>query len=263
MIAMSGARLIPGGGHPQSAVMARFQDKIIVITGATDGMGLATARRFAAEGGHVYISGRRQEQLDRAVTAIGRNVTGVRADSASTADLDRLFAVVKEKHGRIDVVWAHAGIGELAALGEASEEHVARILDVNVRGTLFTVQKALPMLPDGASIILTGSIASTKGFPAFGVYNASKAAVRSFARTWANELKARKIRVNVVSPGTIETTAFDALPQEAKEAFISLIPRGTIGRPDEVAGAVLFLASGDASFVNGVELFVDGGTVQI
>ena len=211
----------------------------------------------------MFITGRRQKQLDDAVKAIGRNVTGVQGDAANLADLDRLYDGVKREKGRIDILFASAGFGEFAQIGEVTEEHFDKTFGLNVRGTLFTVQKALPLVVDGGSIIMNGSIASVKGFPAFGVYNASKAAVRSFARTWTVELKARNIRVNVISPGTIDTGIFDGLPKDAKDAFVALIPRGTIGRPEEIATAALFLASGDSSFVTGIELFVDGGVAQI
>ncbi len=243
--------------------MGKLEGKVAVITGATSGMGLAAAKRFVEEGAYVFITGRRQENLDQAVQAIGRNVTGVQGDIASLNDLDRLFTTVRELKGHIDVLYAHAGIGEFAAMGAITEEHFDKTFDTNVRGTLFTVQKALPLMRDNGSIILTGSIASIKGFPAFGVYNATKAAIRSFARTWTVDLKERNIRVNVISPGTIETGVFDHVPKEAKDYFVSLIPRGTIGQPEEVANAALFLASDESSFVGGVELFVDGGTAQI
>jgi NAD(P)-dependent dehydrogenase (short-subunit alcohol dehydrogenase family) len=243
--------------------MGKLQDKVAVITAATSGMALATAKLFVAEGAHVFITGRRQKQLDDAVTAIGRNVTGVRGDAGNLADLDRLYDTVRREKGRIDVLFASAGFGEFATIGSVTEEHFDKTFGLNVRGTLFTVQKALPLLADGASIILNGSIAGVKGFANFGVYNASKAAVRSFARTWTMDLKDRKIRVNVLSPGTIDTGIFDGLPKESKDYFVSLIPRGTIGRPEEIATAALFLASSDSSFVTGIELFVDGGVAQI
>jgi NAD(P)-dependent dehydrogenase (short-subunit alcohol dehydrogenase family) len=197
------------------------------------------------------------------VKAIGRNVTGVQGDAANLADLDRLYETVKKEKGRIDVLFASAGQGEFGKIGEITEEHFDKIFDLNVRGTLFTVQKALPLFTDGGSIIMNGSIASIKGFPSFGVYSASKAAVRSFARTWLVDLKDRKIRVNVLSPGTIDTPILDPLGPEVKEQFKTLIPRGELGRPEEIATVALFLASSDSSFVNGVELFVDGGTAQI
>jgi len=243
--------------------MGRLDGKVAVITAATSGMALATAKLFVEEGAYIFITGRRQKQLDDAVKAIGGNVTGVQGDAGNLADLDRLYDVVKREKGRIDVLFASAGYGEYAPIGEVTEEHFDKTFDLNVRGTLFTVQKALPLVVDGASIILNGSMASVKGFPAFGVYNASKAAVRSFARTWTVDLKARKIRVNVLSPGTIDTGIFDGLPAGAKDAFVAMIPRGTIGRPEEIATAARFLASNNSSFVTGIELFVDGGVGQI
>jgi NAD(P)-dependent dehydrogenase (short-subunit alcohol dehydrogenase family) len=243
--------------------MGKLEGKVAVITGATSGMALATAKLFVAEGAYVFITGRRQAQLDAAVKAIGRNVTGVQGDAANLADLDRLYDTVRREKGRVDVLFASAGVGEFAPIGEVTEASFDQTFGVNVRGTLFTVQKALPLFTDGGSIIMNGSIASSKGFPAFGVYSASKAAVRSFARTWTVDLKARKIRVNVLSPGTIETAIFDGIAKEAKDMFVSLIPRGTIGQPEEIATAALFLASSDSSFITGIELFVDGGRNQI
>ena len=194
---------------------------------------------------------------------IGRNVTGVQGDAANLADLDRLYETVKREKGKIDILFASAGLGEFATLEQVTEEHFDKTFDLNVRGTLFTVQKALPLFNDNGSIFLNGSIASIKGFPAFGVYSASKAAVRSFARTWLVELKERRIRVNILSPGTIDTPILDHSAAEAKESFKALIPRGEMGRPEEIATVALFLASSDSSFVNGIELFVDGGTAQI
>ena len=243
--------------------MGKLEGKVAVITGATSGMALATAKLFVAEGASIFITGRRQQQLDAAVKAIGRNVTGVQGDAGNLADLDRLYDTVRREKGRIDVLFASAGVGEFAPIGEVTEAQFDQTFGVNVRGTLFTVQKALPLFTDGGSIIMNGSIASSKGFPAFGVYSASKAAVRSFARSWTVDLKARRIRVNVLSPGTIETAIFDGIPKEAKDMFVSLIPRGTIGQPEEIATAALFLASSDSSFVTGIELFVDGGVAQI
>jgi NAD(P)-dependent dehydrogenase (short-subunit alcohol dehydrogenase family) len=243
--------------------MGKLDGKIAVITAATSGMALATAKLFVEEGAYVFITGRRQEKLDEAVKAIGRNVTGVQGDAANLADLDRLYDTVKREKGRIDVLFASAGRGELAKIGEITEEHFDSTFDLNVRGTLFTVQKALPLFSEGGSIFLNGSIASIKGYPAFGVYAASKAAVRSFARTWLNDLKDRKIRVNILSPGPIDTPVLDPLGPESKEYFKSQIPRGELGRPEEIATVALFLASSDSSFVNGVELYVDGGTAQI
>jgi len=243
--------------------MGKLEGKVAVITGATSGMALATAKLFVAEGAYVFITGRRQQQLDAAVKAIGRNVTGVQGDAGNLADLDRLYDTVRREKGRIDVLFASAGVGDFAPIGEVTEAQFDQTFGVNVRGTLFTVQKALPLFTDGGSIIMNGSIASSKGFPAFGVYSASKAAVRSFARTWTVDLKGRNIRVNVLSPGTIETAIFDDIPKEAKDMFVSLIPRGTIGQPEEIATAALFLASSDSSFVTGIELFVDGGINQV
>jgi NAD(P)-dependent dehydrogenase (short-subunit alcohol dehydrogenase family) len=243
--------------------MGRLDGKVAVITAATSGMALATAKLFVDEGAYVFITGRRQKQLDDAVKAIGRNVAGVQGDAGNLADLDRLYDVVKREKGRIDVLFANAGYMESATIGEVTEENFDKTFDLNVRGTLFTVQKALPLIVDGGSIILNGSVASVKGFAAFGVYNASKAAIRSFARTWTVDLKARKIRVNVLSPGPIDTGIFDDLPKGAKETFVAMVPRGTIGRPEEIATAALFLASSDSNFVSGIELFVDGGLAQI
>ena len=243
--------------------MGKLDGKVAVITAATSGMALATAQLFVKEGAYVFITGRRQEKLDEAVKLIGANVTGVQGDAASLDDLDRLYETVKREKGKIDVLFASAGQGEFAKIGEITEEHFDKTFDLNVRGTLFTVQKALPLFSDGGSIFMNGSIASIKGFPAFSVYAASKAALRSFARGWLNDLKDRKIRVNVLSPGTIDTPALDPLGTEAKQQFASMVPRGEMGRSEEIATVALFLASDDSSFVNGVELFVDGGTAQI
>ncbi|MCU1252289.1 MAG: 3-oxoacyl-[acyl-carrier protein] reductase [Edaphobacter sp.] len=243
--------------------MGKLKGKVAVITAATSGMALATAKLFVEEGAYVFITGRRQDALDKAVKAIGRNVTGVQGDAGVLADLDRLYDVVKREKGKIDILFASAGAGELTKIGEVTEEGFDKIFDLNVRGTLFTVQKALPLFNDGGSIFMNGSIAGIKGFPNFSVYSASKAAVRSFARTWLVDLKDRNIRVNVLSPGTIDTPILDPLGPEMKETFKSLIPRGEMGRPEEIATAALFLASSDSSFVNGIELFVDGGTAQI
>jgi len=244
--------------------MKKLEGKIAVITGATSGMALAAAKLFVEEGAYVFITGRRQEQLDSAVKHVGKNVTGVRGDTGNLSDLDRLYETVKTDKGRIDVLYASAGVGEFnVPLGSITEETFDKTFNVNVRGTLFTVQKALPLMRDGGSIIMTGSIASVKGFEGMSVYNASKAAVRSFARTWTADLKARRIRVNVLSPGTIDTGIFVGVPTEVKDQFVSLIPMGRIGQPHEIATAALFLASDDSSFVTGIELFVDGGTAQI
>jgi NAD(P)-dependent dehydrogenase (short-subunit alcohol dehydrogenase family) len=243
--------------------MNKLKGKVAVITAATSGMALATAKLFVEEGAYVFITGRRKDKLDEAVKLIGKNVTGVQGDAANLRDLDRLYETVKREKGKIDVLFASAGQGEIATLEKVTEEHFDKTFGLNVRGTLFTVQKALPLFNDDGSIVLNGSIAGIKGFPAFGVYSASKAALRSFARTWLLELKDRRIRVNVLSPGTIDTPALDGLGADAKNSFKALIPRGEMGRPEEIATVALFLASSDSSFVNGVELFVDGGTAQI
>ncbi|HVR21849.1 MAG TPA: SDR family oxidoreductase [Candidatus Polarisedimenticolia bacterium] len=239
--------------------MGKLKGKVAVITGGSSGLALASANRFVEEGAYVFIVGRRQEALDEAVKLIGRNVTGVRGDVSNLDDLDRLFDTVKREKGKIDILFASAGKGEAAKLGEITEQHFDAGFGLIVRGTLFTVQKALPLLNDGASIIMTGSVASVKGFPGFGVYAASKAALRSFARTWLNELKGRHIRVNVLSPGQVDTPDSRRLDRETREMFESLIPRGKMGRPEEIAAVALFLASDESSYVNGVDLAVDGG----
>ena len=241
----------------------KLSGKVAVITGGSTGIGLATAKRFVAEGAYVFITGRRQKELDVAAKQIGSNVTAVQGDVANFADLDRLFEEVKKSKGHIDVLYANAGIAEWIPMGSITNEHFDKIMDVNVKGTLFTVQKALPLMRDGGAIIMTGSIVSIKGFPSLTVYNASKAAVRSFARTWTSELKERKIRVNVLSPGPIDTPILDPISKETVAQFSSMVPLGRIGQPDEIAKAVLFLASDDSSFVTGVELYVDGGLAQI
>jgi NAD(P)-dependent dehydrogenase (short-subunit alcohol dehydrogenase family) len=243
--------------------MGKLNGKVAVITAGTSGMALATAKRFVEEGAYVFITGRNKERLDKATKEIGKNVTGVQADSSKLSDLDKLYETVKKEKGKIDILFASAGEGSFASIEEVTEEHFDATFNTNVRGTLFTVQKALPLFNDNGSIILNGSIAGVKGFPRFGVYSASKAAVRSFARTWLVELVGRGIRVNVLSPGTIDTPALDFFGDEGKKALAAAIPRGTMGRPEEIAGAATFLASDDASFVNGIELFVDGGTAQI
>ncbi|ADV81569.1 SDR family NAD(P)-dependent oxidoreductase [Terriglobus saanensis] len=243
--------------------MGKLEGKVAVITAATSGMALATAKLFVEEGAYVFITGRRQDKLDEAVKTIGKNVTGVQGDAANLADLDRLYEVVKREKGKIDILFASAGRGYLEKLGEVTEENFDSTFDLNVRGTLFTVQKALPLFKDNGSIFLNGSIAGVKGFPNCGVYSASKAALRSFVRTWLVELKERGIRFNILSPGTIDTPLLGHLDTDTREFFKSLIPRGEMGRPEEIATVALFLASSDSSFVNGVELFVDGGTASI
>jgi NAD(P)-dependent dehydrogenase (short-subunit alcohol dehydrogenase family) len=240
--------------------MGKLQGKVAVITGGSSGMALASARRFVEEGAYVFITGRKQEKLDEAVKLIGRNVTGVRGDAANLDDLDRLFDTVKREKGKIDVLYASAGMGDAAPLGQITEQQFDATFGLNARGTLFTVQKALPLLKDGGSIFMTGSVASLKGFPGYSVYAASKATLHAFARGWLNELKGRNIRVNVLHPGPIATPMQDeVLTEDAKRMFESLIPRGTMGRPEEIAAVAVFLASDDSSFVNGLELSVDGG----
>jgi len=242
--------------------MGKLRGKVAVITGGTMGIGLATAKLFVAEGAYVFITGRRQKELDEAVEAIGENVSGVQGDVASLADLDRLYKSVQAR-GRIDIVVANAGLGEFAALDVVTEEHFDKIFNTNVKGLLFTVQKALPLLNDGGSIILMGSVASAKGTPEFAVYGASKAAVRNFVRGWTVELKDRGIRSNVLSPGPIATPLSAAQPQDTIKRMAATIPMGRLGESDEVAKATLFLASDDSSFITGIELFVDGGRAQI
>lgn len=239
--------------------------KVALVTGGSSGIGLATARRFVEEGAHVYITGRREAELAGAAGSIGAGVTPVRGDVSDLADLDRLYAKIGEERGRLDVVFANAGLGEFAPLGEITEAHFDKIFGVNVKGLVFTVQKALPLLPDGASVILNASIVSVKGMANFSAYSASKASVRSFARTWSVDLRARKIRVNALSPGFIPTPAYDYLgiTDEAVRAAVAAIPLGRAGTPEEIAKAAVFLASDDSSYVNGIELFVDGGYAQI
>jgi NAD(P)-dependent dehydrogenase (short-subunit alcohol dehydrogenase family) len=243
--------------------MGKLQGKVAVITGGTTGIGFAAAKLFVEEGAYVFITGRRQKELDEAVNAIGRNVTGVQGDVAKLTDLDRLYETVKAEGRRIDVVFANAGFGEFAALGSITEEHFDRLFNINVKGALFTVQKALPLLNDGGSIVLTGSVASIKGTPGFWVYGATKAAIRNFVRAWTIELKDRRIRSNVLSPGPTETPLVAHQPPEAIARIVSTIPMGRMGSSEEIAKAALFLASDDSSFVNGIELFVDGGRGQI
>ncbi|HUK91147.1 MAG TPA: SDR family oxidoreductase [Blastocatellia bacterium] len=246
------------------SVEGKLAGKTAVITGATSGLALAAAKLFVEEGAYVFITGRRQDQLDKAIKEIGANVTGVQGDAGNLADLDRLYQAVKDKDKHIDVLYASAGIGDFGVpLGAVTEEQFDRTFNVNVRGTLFTVQKGLPLMRDGGSIILTGSIAGVKGLEGAAVYNASKAAIRSFARTWAAELKTRKIRVNVVSPGPIDTAALAGVPKPVIDQLVAGVPLGRLGRSEEVASAALFLASDDSSFVTGIELFVDGGAAQV
>jgi NAD(P)-dependent dehydrogenase (short-subunit alcohol dehydrogenase family) len=243
--------------------MDKLHGKVAVITGGTEGIGLATAKLFAKEGAYVFITGRREKELRDAVKAIGDNVTGVQGDVTKLGDLDRLYETVAHVKGQIDVVFANAGIGKFSPLGSISEEHFDKLFNTNVKGVLFTVQKALPLLNDGASIILTGSVASIKGTPAFSVYGGTKAAIRNFVRGWTTELKDRRIRSNVLSPGPIDTPLVKRQSAEVIERIVSTIPAGRIGTSEEVAKAALFLASDDSSFVTGIELFVDGGRAQV
>jgi NAD(P)-dependent dehydrogenase (short-subunit alcohol dehydrogenase family) len=241
----------------------KLEGKTAVITGGTEGIGLATAKLFVKEGAYVFITGRRQKELDAAVKEIGGNVSGIQGDIAQLADLDRLYQTVSKVKGRIDIVFANAGVGEIVPIGEVTAEHFDKLFNINVRGTLFTVQKALPLLNDGSSIILNGSVASVKGTAGFGVYGASKAAIRSFVRTWTTDLKERRIRSNVVSPGPINTPLLNRQSPEMIARIASTIPMGRLGEPEEVAKVALFLASDDSSFVTGIELFVDGGRAQV
>jgi NAD(P)-dependent dehydrogenase (short-subunit alcohol dehydrogenase family) len=247
----------------------KLEGKVAIVTGGNSGIGLATARRFADEGAQVIITGRRQAELDTAIREIGGTATAVQGDVSNLADLDRMYEQVKQKYSQIDVLFANAGSGEFAPLGQITEAHFDKTFNVNVKGLLFTVQKALPLFRDGGSIILNASIAGSKGMEAFSVYSASKAAVRSFARTWTSDLKARKIRVNAVSPGVIITPGYktggmsDEQIKEYAASTAVTVPLGRPGTPDEIAKAVIFLASDDSSYVTGIELFVDGGMAQI
>lgn len=244
--------------------MGKLDGKVAVITGGSTGMALAGAKLFVEEGAYVFITGRRQESLDEAVKLIGRNVTAVQGDAADLADLDRLYETVRREKGSIDVLWASAGMGEQGKLGEITEEQFDAAFSLNARGTLFTVQKALPLFNDGGSIFMTGSNASLRGFPGWSVYAGSKAVQQAWARVWLNELRDRRIRVNVLTPGQVATAKQEELFDEAtKQQFESLIPRGKMGRPEEIATVALFLASDDSSYVNGLELTTDGGTTVI
>jgi NAD(P)-dependent dehydrogenase (short-subunit alcohol dehydrogenase family) len=243
--------------------MSKLQGKVAIITGGTEGIGLAIAKLFVKEGAYVFITGRRQRELDEAVKTIGNNVTGIQGDVAKMAHLDRLYETVGRAKGRIDIVVANAGVAEFAPFGHVTEEHFDKLFDINVKGTVFTVQRALPLLVDGGSVILIGSVASVKGTSGFGVYGATKAAPRSFARTWTTELKDRRIRSNVLSPGPVKTPLTDRQSPEAIARIVSTVPLGRMGEPDEIAKAALFLASDDSSFVAGIELFADGGRGQV
>jgi NAD(P)-dependent dehydrogenase (short-subunit alcohol dehydrogenase family) len=249
--------------------MNKLDGKIALITGGTSGIGLATAKQFVSEGAYVFVTGRRDPELAAAVKEIGRNVTGVQGDVSNLGDLDRLFARISQEKGRLDIVFANAGVAKYAPFGSIGEELYDSIFDINVKGLLFTVQKALPLMPDGASVILNASIVASKGLSSTSVYSATKAAVRSFARTWTTDLKDRRIRVNAVSPGSIDTPGLNDLlaSSEAGQQRVKMIsnsvPLGRFGRPDEIAKAVVFLASDDSSYITGTELFVDGGMAQV
>jgi NAD(P)-dependent dehydrogenase (short-subunit alcohol dehydrogenase family) len=248
----------------ERVMTGKLEGKIAVVTGGSAGIGLAAARLFVKEGAYVFITGRRQAELDAAVKLIGPKAVAVRADAGSLADLAHLFGTVKAAKGRIDVLYANAGVYEATPLEAISEDAYNKMFDVNVKGVLFTVQQALPLISDGGSIILTGSVSGSKGMEAFSVYNASKAAIRSFARSWTADLKARHIRVNVVSPGPVQTPGLDVFANdEVKQYLKTLVPLGRIGTSEEIAKAVLFLASDDSSYVAGAELFVDGGMAQV
>jgi NAD(P)-dependent dehydrogenase (short-subunit alcohol dehydrogenase family) len=247
----------------KSTMSEKLAGKIAVGIGASAGIGLGTAKRFAAEGAQVFITGRRQTELDKAVAEISGNATAVQGDVSNLADIDRLYATVKAKAGRIDVLFVNAGFYEFGTFGEITAEHFDKTFNTNVRGLLFAVQKALPLLSKGSSVILTGSIASIKGFPSLSVYNATKAVVRSFARSWIVDLKGRDIRVNVLSPGHIDTPGLSNLMTDAQQAdAVATVPLERLGTPDDLGKAAVFLASDDSSYVNGVEFFVDGGVAQ-
>ena len=249
--------------------MGKLDGRVALVTGGNSGIGLATAQEFAAEGAYVFITGRREAELAAAVKEIGKNVNGIRADVSNSGDLDQLFSRIKNEKGKLDIVFANAGVAKYAALGHITEELYDSIFDVNVKGVLFTVQKALPLIPEGGSIILNASIVGSKGLPANSVYSATKAAVRSFARTWTTDLKDRHIRVNVVSPGSTDTPGLSELfgssevGQQRLKMISSLVPLGRLAKPKEIARAVVFLASDDSSYITGTELFVDGGFAQV
>lgn len=248
--------------------MGEFEGKVALVTGGTSGIGLAAAQKFVNEGAYVYITGRRQNELDKAVNQIGKNVTGVQGDISKLEDLDKLYDIIKQEKGKLDILFANAGTGSFLPLGEITEEQVDRTFDINVKGTIFTVQKALSLFPDKVgSIIVTGSTAGSIGNPAFSVYGASKAALRALVRNWILDLKGTEIRVNVVSPGAILTPAYDELFGDALEEVLensrNTVPAGKVGTPEEVANAVSFLASDESSYLTGVELFVDGGLAQV
>jgi len=261
---MSAARMKPNAKHT-----GKLEGKVALITGGNSGIGLATAKEFVNEGAYVFITGRRDAELAAAKKQIGKNVTAIQGDVSNLGDLDRLFAQIKKEKGKLDIVFANAGVAKYAPFGKITEEHYDSIFNINVKGLLFTVQKALPLLPDGASIILNASIVASKGLSSNSVYSATKAAVRSFARTWTTDLKDRRIRVNAISPGPIDTPGLSDLlassetGQERKKMISNTVPLGRFGTPDEIAKAVVFLASDDSSYITGTELFIDGGFAQV
>jgi NAD(P)-dependent dehydrogenase (short-subunit alcohol dehydrogenase family) len=261
---MSAARMKPNAKHT-----GKLEGKVALITGGNSGIGLATAKEFVNEGAYVFITGRRDAELAAAKKQIGKNVTATQGDVSNLGDLDRLFAQIKKEKGKLDIVFANAGVAKYAPFGKITEEHYDSIFNINVKGLLFTVQKALPLLPDGASIILNASIVASKGLSSNSVYSATKAAVRSFARTWTTDLKDRRIRVNAISPGPIDTPGLSDLlassetGQERKKMISNTVPLGRFGTPDEIAKAVVFLASDDSSYITGTELFIDGGFAQV
>lgn len=247
-------------------MQARFKNKVVVVTGGSDGIGLAAAMQFAAEGAHVYFTGRRQDRLDEAAAQIGHGAVGIQGDVSNGADLDRLYQRISDDHGRVDALFANAGVSESAALGQIDEAHIDRLFDINFKALVFTVQKALPLMAPGGAIVLAGSGAGSKGFPALSMYSATKAAIRSLARTWTTDLKGQGIRVNVVAPGVILTPAMHtylAANPGAEDGLKQMTPLGRIGDADEVAGLVLFLASADSSYIAGAEFHVDGGFVAV
>jgi NAD(P)-dependent dehydrogenase (short-subunit alcohol dehydrogenase family) len=261
---MSAARMKPDAKHA-----GKLEGKVALITGGNSGIGLATAKQFVNEGAYVFITGRRETELAAAKKQIGKNVSAIQGDVSNLADLDRLFAQIRKEKGKIDIVFANAGVARYAPLGAITEDFLNSIFDINVKGVLFTVQKSLPLLRDGGSIILNASIVASKGLSSNSVYSATKAAVRSFARTWTTDLKDRRIRVNAISPGPIDTPGLSELlassetGEQRKKMISTTVPLGRFGTPEEIAKAVVFLASDDASYITGIELFVDGGFAQV
>lgn len=243
--------------------MQKLENRVAVITGGSSGIGLATAKRFVKEGAYVFITGRRQSELDKAVKEIGSNVTAVQGDVTNLSDIEKLYRVVRDAKGHVDIIFANAGVGEFFPLGTITNEDYNKTFDLNVKGVVFAVQSGLPLLRDNGSVILTGSVASSKAFFGMSLYAAAKAAIRSFARTWTLELKSRGIRVNVLSPGPVQTPPFQSAPKEGQDLFISAVPMGRAGEPDEISDAALFLAGDSSSYITGIELFADGGLAQV